>query len=180
MCFYELANFEGQYFCARLGADMALVPAGTNDRILSRRLFGRAEVTVFRDAGFRGSSQLFDDDLRDLRRAGWNDRISSFRITSRGFGGRSGSTGGGFLAGLQVYADINFKGRSATFIDNTPDVGSSGMGHLISSLRVPSGETWQVCTETNFRGRCQVVSSDAPDLRRGDWNDLIASARRIR
>jgi hypothetical protein len=176
VCFYEHANFAGEYFCARLGTNMALVPVGTNDKISSIRLFGRAEVLVFRDAGFQGSSRLFADDIRDLRQAGWNDRISSFRLSTRGFGGG----GRGFSTGLQVYADINYRGRSATFLDNTADVGLTGMAGLISSLRVPPGETWQVCTEVNYRGRCQVVSGDVSDLRRGDWNDLIASARRIR
>jgi hypothetical protein len=190
-CFYEDVNFAGQYFCAPIGATNARVPRGTNDRISSIRVFGNADVTVFRDNGFEGPSRRFDDNMKDLRRAGWNDRISSFRISPRGFGGGGnfGGDGGGAGRGgnrrpdgigLEVFADIGFRGRSAMFSSNTPDVQSTGMAGQISSLRVPSGETWQVCTQSDYRGRCQVVTGDVSDLRRGDWNDVIASARRLR
>ena len=175
VCFYEHRNFDGRYFCANMGASNPQVPEGTNDRISSIRILGNISVTVFQDARFGGRSQTFDRDVRSLAAVAWDDLISSYRVSSRGSGG---NWGGGI--GLQVYADINYKGRSATLDSNTPDVAARGMGHLISSLRVPPGETWQVCTETNFRGRCQNLSGDASDLRRGDWNDLIASVRRIR
>src|SRR5262245_11003750 len=46
VCFYEDANFEGQYFCSSAGQSTAQVPPGTNDRISSVRIFGDAEVTV--------------------------------------------------------------------------------------------------------------------------------------
>jgi beta/gamma crystallin/peptidase inhibitor family I36 len=192
-CFFEDVNFGGRYFCARLGSSTAQVPPGINDQISSIRIFGNAEITVFRDNGFEGRSTRFDDNMKDLRRAGWNDRISSFRISPRGFGGggnfggadgaggrREGNRRGSDGIGLEVFADIGFRGRSAMFSSNTPDVQSTGMAGQISSLRVPSGETWQVCTQADYRGRCQVVTGDVSDLRRGDWNDVIASARRLR
>jgi hypothetical protein len=183
VCFYEHPNFDGRYFCANLGASTPEVPEGTNDKISSIQLVGNASVTVFQDARYGGRTERFDRDVRNLGSSGWDDLISSYRVTSRGFGGGNwggGSGGGGESRGLQVYADIKHKGRSATLDPNTPDVAARGMGALISSIRVPPGETWQVCTETNFRGRCQNLSNDAPDLRRGDWNDVIASVRRIR
>jgi hypothetical protein len=40
-------------------------------------------VTVFRDINYQGSSRRFDRDVRDLRRSGWNDRISSYSIERR-------------------------------------------------------------------------------------------------
>ena len=185
-CFYEHPNYGGRYFCANLGANTPVPPDGTNDQISSIRLYGNASVTIFQDARFEGRSQRFDVDLRDLRNQGWNDLISSFRVTSRGFGsggnwnGGGGWAGGGGSSGLQVYADINYKGRSATLDPNTPNVAARGMGALISSIRVPAGQTWQVCAEAEFRGRCQTLTGDQSDLRRGDWNDVIASARRLR
>jgi Beta/Gamma crystallin len=82
--------------------------------------------------------------------------------------------------GLGIYADINYRGLSATLIGDSPDLRSTGMAGKISSLRVGDGEAWQVCTERNYGGRCQVFSSDTSDLRRGGWNDVILSARRVR
>jgi len=180
-CFYENPNFGGQYFCANLGAYTPEMPPGTNDEVSSIRLFGNASVTVYQDARAEGRSQRFDADVRDLRNVGWNDLISSFRVTTRG-GGQGGGSGnrGGTSIGLRVFGDINYKGRSATLGENTPNVSDRGMGATISSIRVPAGETWQVCTGQNFTGRCQNVTSDQSDLRKGDWNDVIASVRRIR
>jgi peptidase inhibitor family I36/beta/gamma crystallin len=179
-CFYEHPNYDGRYFCANIGASTPEVPEGTNDKISSIRLFGNASVRVWQDARYGGREQQFDRDVRNLGSLGWDDLISSYRVAGRGGGNWGGGSGGGQSRGLQVYADINYKGRSATLDPSTPDVGARGMGATISSFRVPSGETWQVCTETNFRGRCQNFTGDASDLRRGDWNDLIASVRRIR
>jgi Beta/Gamma crystallin len=40
-------------------------------------------VTVFHDVNYQGNSRRFDRDVRDLRRSGWNDRISSYSIERR-------------------------------------------------------------------------------------------------
>lgn len=82
--------------------------------------------------------------------------------------------------GLEVFEDKNFNGRSATFLNDTPDLRPSGMDHRISSLRIAPGETWQVCTEPNYQGRCQVFSGTETDLaKRQGWNDAIVSVRRV-
>lgn len=91
VCFYEDVNFGGQYFCAAAGRSTALVPEGTNDRISSVRIFGDAEVTVYGDANFEGRSRTFGSSVSDLREAGLNDRISSFRTDRRGVVGTAGS-----------------------------------------------------------------------------------------
>jgi Peptidase inhibitor family I36/Domain of unknown function (DUF4214) len=94
VCFYEGVNFGGQYFCASTGRSTAQVPAGTNDRISSIRIFGDAEVTVYGDANFEGRSRTFGSSVSDLREMGLNDRISSFRTERRGVG-TSGSWNNG-------------------------------------------------------------------------------------
>jgi hypothetical protein len=91
-CFYENRNFGGEYFCVDAGADLPSIPRGMSDRISSLRLFGRAEVTIFRDYRFKGRSSRFDRNIRDLRDEGWNDEISSLEV--RGRGGRGGGSGG--------------------------------------------------------------------------------------
>ena len=100
-CFYEDINYGGRYFCARVGSVNTQVPVGTNNEISSIRVFGNAEVTVFRDTGLRGSARRFSSNMRDLRGAGWNDRISSFRVDPRssGNGNWGGAYGGGNYGG---------------------------------------------------------------------------------
>ena len=101
-CFYEDINFGGQYFCYPAGADIGVVPTGTNDEISSLRIFGHVEVTVFKDGNFRGSSRRFTANMSNLGTAGWNDRISSFRVderSSQGNWGGGGAYGGGNWGG---------------------------------------------------------------------------------
>ncbi|HTU99064.1 MAG TPA: peptidase inhibitor family I36 protein [Luteitalea sp.] len=97
VCFYEHIDFGGRYFCARVGEQFDRVPRGTNDEISSMQVFGNAEVTVFRADDMRGDSRRFSSSVRDLRRAGFNDRISSFVVQRRGYGngGNWGDGGSG-------------------------------------------------------------------------------------
>jgi hypothetical protein len=77
-CFYEDANFRGQYFCVQRGASYPSLPRGFNDRISSVRVFG-VRVEIFKDINFRGRTSQFRGDVRDLR-GSWKDDISSIRV----------------------------------------------------------------------------------------------------
>jgi hypothetical protein len=95
-CFYEHADYEGEYFCVKAGRDIGSLPPEMNDRISSIRIFGRADVTVFKEHRFGGSSARFDYDVRNLRDEHWNDRISSVQVnrgSSPGYRGESGGYG---------------------------------------------------------------------------------------
>ena len=94
-CFYENVDFQGDYFCVRAGDVVESLPRDMNDRISSIRTFGRVEVSVFQDSQFNGRGARFED-VNDLRRQGWNDRISSIRVESlEGFGRRDDRGGVG-------------------------------------------------------------------------------------
>jgi plasmid stability protein len=86
VCFFKDPSFRGDYFCARSGDSLGSVPDDMNDRISSIRIFGRAEVTVFRDVRFSGRSARFETDVRNLKDEGWNDLISSLRVRSGSYG----------------------------------------------------------------------------------------------
>ena len=86
-CFFQDKDYRGDYFCVAAGANVAAVPDDLNDGISSIRVFGRAEVHVFRDVRFGGGSSRFGGSVRDLRQEGWNDRISSLRVQGDGGGG---------------------------------------------------------------------------------------------
>jgi hypothetical protein len=73
-------NFRGEYFCAGAGESLTAVPDDMNDRISSIRIYGRADVIVFRDVRFSGDSARFRGDIENLKNEGWNDRISSIRV----------------------------------------------------------------------------------------------------
>jgi hypothetical protein len=92
-CFYKDSDFRDDYFCVRSGDSLSSMPSGMNDRISSIRIFGNAEVTVFRDSHYKGRSRRFADDVRNLERGGWNDLISSVEVRSSSRHGHSGSGG---------------------------------------------------------------------------------------
>jgi len=97
-CFYADVNFGGNSFCVNAGETLSAVPRGMNDRVSSIRVFGRSEVTIYRDESFGGGSVRFDSDVPDLRQANWNDRVSSVQVRSNSYGyGRysDGSARGG-------------------------------------------------------------------------------------
>ena len=81
--------------------------------------------------------------------------------------------------GITVFVDRNFRGKSATFRDDVPDLARLGLNDRISSFRVGPGEKWEVCEHANYQGRCVVVSGEESDLRRNAWNDIISSIRRV-
>jgi Beta/Gamma crystallin len=89
-CFYEDANYRGDYFCADTGDDLSSMPSGANNEISSIRIFGRVEIRVFEDSRYRGASLRVDSDVRDLQLENFNDKISSIEIERR-----RGSSGGG-------------------------------------------------------------------------------------
>ena len=100
-CFYEDIDFQGDYFCVRAGDVVESLPRDMNDRISSIRTFGRVEVGVFQDNQFSGRGARFED-VNDLRRQGWNDRISSIRVDSLGGYGRRDDQGGFGARGNQA------------------------------------------------------------------------------
>jgi hypothetical protein len=93
VCFYEDINFQGRYFCSPAGSVTDSVPSGMNDRVSSVRIFGNAVATVYRDPGLRGSAKVIDYNVPDLRREGFNDRVSSYAVDAGRFA-RSGNQNG--------------------------------------------------------------------------------------
>jgi len=87
-CFYRDLDFQGPYFCAGVGEEIAFLSQGMNDPVSSIRTFGNAEVEVFQAVRYRGRSAWFGNDVPDLRAAGWNDQLSSLRVGRAGNYGR--------------------------------------------------------------------------------------------
>lgn len=181
-CFYEDADFRGQYFCVGRGEDVGVLPEGMNDRISSIRIFGDADVIVFQDGRFRGGSARFSTDVRNLQREGWNDSISSLRVEGSRWGGRDRDRppvwGNPSIPreGVCFYENADFRGRyfcvprGASYAELP-----SGFNDRISSIRV-MGSRLTIFEDANFEGRSVRIDSDVPDLGRR-WNDRLSSFR---
>ena len=201
-CFYEDVNFRGNYFCVRQGDRLPSLPSGMGDKISSVRVFGSSEVTVFRDAGMRGRSARFIDDVRNLKGEGWNDQISSMDVTSgrdysdfgrngNGRGRARGRDRGGWAGdrtpvwgrnesmpreGACFYEDANFRGQYFCVPRGATFTAlPRGFNDRISSVRVFGAEV-RIFQDRNFRGRSRELRGDTPNLR-GDWKDDVSSIR---
>lgn len=87
-CFYRDGNFQGDYFCLKVGERWPEMPRGFNDQISSIRIFGNARVRIFNDHNFQGFNVRLDRSVDSLLRIrlpqnpskSWNDRISSISV----------------------------------------------------------------------------------------------------
>ena len=121
VCFFKDPDFRGDYFCARAGDSIGSLGKDMNDEISSMRLFGDAEVTVFQDVKFSGRSSRFDREVRDMKRAGWDDKISSFRVRSV-----RGNGNGGGPSMTQAKAQDIVRRAYLSVLKREPDSGSAG------------------------------------------------------
>jgi hypothetical protein len=80
---------------------------------------GRAEITVYRDAHFRGPSTTFTGEIANLDRTGFNDAISSMR----------------FRGEWEACTDAYFRGNCQRFTGDVSNLSTWGMNDRISSLR---------------------------------------------
>ena len=115
VCFFRDKNFKGEFFCVPAGESMKTLPGGMNNNISSFRVIGSVDVVVFKDDKFKGPSGRYFTDVRDLKREGWNDDISSLRVGNT----RSAWDGGRFpiwgqdvrpQEGACFYKDADFHG----------------------------------------------------------------------
>jgi hypothetical protein len=90
--FFEHADFRGGSITLEVGdsvENLAGVPlsngVSANDRISSVQIDGPVEVTVYRDARYRGEKLRLLRDVRNLAQGAhpWNDMISSIRVEYR-------------------------------------------------------------------------------------------------
>lgn len=183
VCLYENSNFRGQYFCVDSDEDLKKMPRDMRDKVSSLRIVGDVGAMVFRDEKFKGPSARFMTDVRDLRRQGWNDQISSIRVTkmaSAWNGERFPSWGRESLPseGACFYRDKGFKGdyfcvpRGGSYAE-VP----SEFNDKISSIRLLRASGVLIFGDRDFDGRVAPLSASVADLRRSVWNDKISSIR---
>ena len=159
-----------------------LVGYGLNDKISSIRISRGESWEVCQDIDYANRCQVISRDIANLREIGWDNRISSLRR----LGGGGFSRGRppfypepAYRGGMMVFTDRDFKGESASFRENAADLVAFGLNDKISSIRIPPGESWEVCQDINFGNRCQIITRSISDLKSIGWDDRISSLRRV-
>ena len=159
-----------------------LVEYELNDKISSIRVSPGESWEVCQDINYANRCQIVTRNIPNLKSIGWDDRISSLRRLG---GGRSGRGRPPFYpepgnrSGATVFTDRDFRGESSSFREEASDLVAFGLNDKISSIRIPQGESWEVCQDINFGNRCQIITRSISDLRSIGWDDRISSLRRV-
>ena len=159
-----------------------LVNFDLNDNISSVRVSRGDAWEICQDINYANRCQIITRDISDLRSIGWNDRISSLRRIGGGSSGRGRPPffpQPNYRGGVMVFTDRDFRGESVSFREDAPDLVPYGLNDKISSVRIPPGESWEVCQDINFVNRCQIITRSIADLRSIGWDDRISSMRRV-
>ncbi len=192
-CFFENANFGGRYFCVRDGERLMTLGHGMNDKISSIRLYGNAEVSVWRDSELRGRTTRFATSVRNLHDVGWNDQISSLEVYPARHRGPEPGPGPAIIEhpapglawghgvvpreGACFYEEANYRGRYFC-VNRGGEYAALGgeFNRAIRSIRVFNGASVHIFLQRDFHGRNADVVRDVADLH-GTWRDNIESVR---
>ncbi|WP_286692171.1 MULTISPECIES: beta/gamma crystallin-related protein [unclassified Brevundimonas] len=124
---YDISNNNGRLVCGPHRGDFEDRGGGggrddwddRRDDRWDRGQGGRAEITVYRDASFRGPSTSFRGEIANLDRTGFNDQISSMS----------------FRGEWEACTDAYFRGYCQRFTGDVRNLSSWGLNDRISSLR---------------------------------------------
>jgi len=224
----EDARFSGRCVVLRPGRYPSLAAMGLNNRVSSARNLGsdarnddnryvpapirdrdaNAQVTFYEREGFKGRSFTTEEQVRNFKRHGFNDRASSVVVTGdrwevcedARFSGRCVMLRPGRYASLAAmglndrvssartvlrvsqvtfYEREGFEGRSFTTKEQIGSFRRHGFNDRASSV-VAMGERWEVCESSGFNGRCVVLRPGSyPSLAAMGLNDRVSSVRMI-
>lgn len=65
---------------------------------------------------------------------------------------------------IVIYDQPDFKGRSTTLTQPTPDLASLAFDDKVASFKVTGAGDWVLCENRNYTGRCMRVQAEAGDL----------------
>lgn len=140
------------------------------------RAIGGVGITVFRDENFRGENATFRQDVPDLRRYNFNDRITSLRVAPGEY--------------WEACESPNYQGKCQVFSGDERNLRNVGWTDKISSLRrvrgggggggfrPPIGKFGIVLyDEPFFRGRSVTIKDPTENLRFQSFHDRAESVR---
>jgi hypothetical protein len=163
--------------CTAIAAALALSFATPlSAQRFEERQMGGIGITVFRDENFRGENATFRQDVPDLSRYNFNDRITSLRVAPGEY--------------WEACESPNYRGRCQVFSGEERNLQNVGWTDRISSLRrvrgggggggfrPPIGKFGIVLyDEPFFRGRSVTIKDSTENLRFQNFHDRAESVR---
>ena len=162
---------------AVLASALLLASTALHAQDFQSRQIGGIGITIFRDENFRGENATFRQDVPDLRRYNFGDRITSLRVAPGEYWEACDST--------------NYRGRCQIFSADERDLRRIGWSDRISSLRrvrggggggglpvPPIGKRGIVLYEdAYYRGRSITIRDSSENLRFQNFHDRAESVR---
>lgn len=188
-------NIMSMRRAANIGGDVSAVPRGSLELYSGQRFTGRRIVVNGENPDFRRQSfndralslrsapgevwevcfninfddcRVVDGDVPDLERLGLTG-ISSARYRGRNWQMRPSNT-------LEMYAGTDFSGERLVVNGAQPNLGKSNFNDRAMSLRVPRGQSWEICNNADFDD-CRVVDRDVANLNELGLLRRISSVR---
>jgi hypothetical protein len=157
-----------------LAVSAAVFFAGSSPaQIYLEKQTGGVGITVFRDENFRGENATFRQDVPDLKRYGFNDRITSLRVAPGEY--------------WEACESANYQGRCQVFSGDERNLRNVGWTDRISSLRrVRGGGSGGgvggkfgivLYDDPYFRGRSVTIKDPTENLRSVNFHDRAESVR---
>jgi hypothetical protein len=131
---------------------------------------GGAGITIFEDIDFAGAARSFSDDVPDLTKIGWNDRISSFRV------GRGEQ--------WELCEDIYYRGQCIVVSGSERDMRVNNWNDMVSSFRRVRGDRGPA-SYPGTGGAGSIVLYHQPNFRgastnyNGVMNDINDNVRSV-
>jgi hypothetical protein len=162
---FEDVNFGGRY--TSFVRDIPDLRRSAFDKRISSFIIAPGEVWEMCDSrNFSGRCEAFSGREPDLVRRKWNDKIQSLRLVRNG----------GPTWRLELFAGTRYSGQRFVIDGPTADFSKTGFNDRAMSVRVPAGQSWEVCINANY-DQCSVIDHDVPDLALIGLTRLISSAR---
>ncbi len=184
----EDARFNGRCAVLRPGRYPTLGAVGLNNRISSAQALARVEepaaqlppvvpaandsrVVAYENEGFRGRALTVQEDIADLGRSGFNDRISSVEV---------------FGAHWEICRDGGFAGPCAVLrAGQYPSLSALALDNRVTSIRAlvrdngPGAAPPKLVffEQDGFRGRSFAIQDELADLRQSGVNDRSSSVQ---
>jgi hypothetical protein len=187
-CFYEKADFKGEYFCLDANTAWNELNKTFDHKISSVRVIGKANVKAYSRPDFQGDSVLIADRTPNLKQVvadgvKWNNRIASVQVVAapdRVAQRRHVRP----TNGVCFYTEREYEGHElcvdagATFATLPKDFNKK-----IESLRTYGEVELQLYSKPDFQGAHTSVSTRVRDMREltkdtenfYDWNNRVAS-----
>lgn len=184
----EDVRFSGRCAVLQPGQYPTLRAIGLNNRISSAQALARVDVplaqvlpavpavnpsriVVYEKQDFGGRALTVQEEIADLGRSGFNDRISSVEV---------------FGAHWEICRDGGFAGSCMVLREGRyPSLASMGLDNRVSSIRElardngPGSDAprMEFFEKDGFRGRSFAIQGDLADLRQTGFNDRSSSVQ---